>query len=134
MVVSDEFPISYNLTGISVVENKIFGGKNLLLEEVNLFFAEVNKVIKLRPLGDTDEIEITQQTVTNVSTGAPYWGETFIGKQLQAIWVCDNNQGYQDMVIFGFDWLRPSLTFISEVSMLVVMGHNETVKRTGLPQ
>jgi hypothetical protein len=132
MVENNEFPISYTLTGVSIIEDKLFKGDELELDKVQLFFEEVSTVITLKPLPDTDEIEISQQVINSPfpATTPPDWCRPFIGKQLQAIWVCDNNQGYQDMVIFGFDWLRPSLTFISEASVLVVMCHNEMVKRT----
>ncbi|MDM8519437.1 DUF6334 family protein [Anaerolineales bacterium HSG6] len=126
MAENNEFPISYHLTTVSVIEDKLFGGKELELDKVQLFFEEVNTVITLKPLPDTDEIEISQQIISQpfLTEPVPSWCQPFIGQQLQALWVCDNNQDYQDMVVFGFGWLRPSLTFVCEASVLLVLTHN----------
>ena len=36
------------------------------------------------------------------------------------VWVCKNDQGYQDQVIFAFEYVRPSLSFIAECSSILM--------------
>ncbi len=129
MVANNEFPISYRLSGILALEYAESGGDELELDEVNLFFNEVNQIITLKPLPDTDEVEIVHQTSLPIGlVNTPTWGKSFMGQTLQAVWVCQNQQGYQDMVIFAFDLLHPSLTFLAEGSVLKLLRH-EVVKR-----
>lgn len=130
MTANSDFPISYRLTGVAVVENKVFGGNELQLDEVQLLFDEVQTIITVRPLPDTDEVELTQQLVTSPrpAMNTPVWCRPFVGQPLQAVWICTNQQGYQDQVIFGFGLLRPSFTFLAEAAVLLVVGH-EVIKK-----
>jgi hypothetical protein len=121
-MVSDKFPIGQTLTGITVIEDKEFGGNELCLEQVKLLFQE--QTIILSPISDTDEIEILRENEVDKSTiNTPSWCQSFLGKKLMTVWVCDNDQGYQDQVIFAFGYLRPSLAFVSEGSVIKVFNY-----------
>jgi hypothetical protein len=41
------------------------------------------------------------------------------------VWVCDNDQGYQDQIVFAFGYLRPSLAFVSEGSVIKVFNYEQ---------
>jgi hypothetical protein len=99
-MVINEFPIGQTLTAVSVEEYKEFGGDELSLDKVKLFFQDA--MITLLPLTDTDEIDIIQEkTHAASSVEAPSWCQFFIGKKLMTVWVCDNDQGYRDQLIFA---------------------------------
>jgi hypothetical protein len=55
-MVEDKFPIGCSLRQVLIVENQEFGGDELCLDQLLLFFD--GKVIILEPLADTDEIAI----------------------------------------------------------------------------
>lgn len=136
-MVEDEFsfPIGCPLIGLTAIEDQEFGGDELCLNEVRLIFQDT--AVILQPLADTDEIEIglepTSTTDMDVSLSVPSasqqapqpfmentqnWGDSFIGKKLQTVWVCENDQGYCDQVIFAFEQLHPSIAFVAEGSVL----------------
>jgi Family of unknown function (DUF6334) len=117
-MVADELPIGQPLTAVSIIESKQFRGNEICLDQVKLFFQGIT--ITLLPLTDTDEIEIFQENTTNHSVDTPFWCQSFVGKKLMTVWVCDNSQGYQDQVIFAFEYLHPSITFVAEGSVLKV--------------
>lgn len=115
----DEFPIGQTLTAVSVLEYKEYGGNLLSLDKIKLFFQDTS--VTLLPISDTDEVEILVETATVPAVeDTPFWCESFIGKKLMTVWVCDNDQGYQDQVIFAFEYLHPSITFVAECSSLLV--------------
>ncbi|MEG3975068.1 DUF6334 family protein [Microcoleus sp. herbarium8] len=115
----DEFPIGQTLTAVSVLEYKEDGGNLLSLDKVQLVFQD--KTITLLPISDTDEVEILLETATVPAVpDTPFWCESFIGKKLMTVWVCDNDQGYRDQVIFAFEYLHPNITFVAECSSLRV--------------
>jgi len=115
----DEFPIGQILTAVSIVEYKEDGGDRLCLDKVQLFFQDTS--VTLLPIADTDEVEILLENATVPAVAdPPFWCKSFIGKKLMTVWVCDNDQGYQDNVIFGFEYLHPSITFVAECSSLLV--------------
>lgn len=117
----DEFPIGYVLQGVTIVEYEEFGDKELHLDEIQLIFEKSNTAITLRPLADTDEVELTQEAISDTNLIiTPEWCKDMVGQKLQTIWVCNNSQGYQDQVIFAFGYLHPSLSFVSEGSVLKV--------------
>jgi len=121
MAENRDWPIGIPLTGVSLNEETMLGGTELQLNEMNFFFSEVNAVLTLRPNAATDEIELTQSIAPAIDLlPPPEWCRPFIGQPLQAVWVCENNQGYQDQVILAFQFLRPSLSFVSESSVLLV--------------
>jgi hypothetical protein len=114
---TDEFPIGQALTAVSIVEDKEFAGNQLCFDQVKLFFQ--NTTITLLPIADTDEIEIIQESTNTPSVvNTLYWCESFIGKKLMTIWVCENDHGYRDQVIFAFEYLRPSIAFVAEGSVI----------------
>jgi hypothetical protein len=118
----NEFPIGQLLKAVSIVEYKGDGGNKLYLEKIQLFFQDT--IITLLPLSDTDEIEIILETNTDFSgVDTPSWCQSFLDKKLMTIWVCDNDQGYRDQVIFAFEYLHPSLAFVAECSSLIVFRH-----------
>ncbi|NEP13859.1 MAG: hypothetical protein F6K14_27395 [Symploca sp. SIO2C1] len=126
-MVKNEFPIGQTLIAVSIVEYQEFGGKELCLDQVKLFFN--NQTVTLLPIVDTDEIEIINETTTATPVGtAPYWCQSFVGKQLMAVWVCENNQGYRDQVVFAFERLNPSLIFVAEGSVIKIF-YTEPVDR-----
>ena len=124
----DEFPIGNNLIGISTVEYKKGSGKELCLDKVKLIFPE--QTIALLPVTDTDEIEIKQQATTDSSAAnTSRWSGEFIGKKLMAVWVCENQQGYRDQVIFAFENLRPSIAFIVECSSILAFRYEQIYRQ-----
>jgi len=113
----DDFPIGQPLTALSTIEYQDFKGNELGLEKVQLFFPD--KTVTLLPIADTDEIDILDEITTDfVEPTSPLWGEIFLGKKLMTVWVCENDQGYRDQVIFAFERLHPSLAFVAEGSIL----------------
>jgi hypothetical protein len=130
-MVEDEFdfPIAKPLISVSVWESKEFGSDELCLEEVKLIFQGTELILK--PIVDTDEIEITLKTHQYLRTPSqimmedsgsepPIWCDNFIGKKLQTVWVCENCQGYRDQVILAFQHLHPSISFVAEGSVIKV--------------
>ncbi|MBR8838809.1 MAG: hypothetical protein DSM106950_33605 [Stigonema ocellatum SAG 48.90 = DSM 106950] len=116
-MVSSEFPIGQTLKAVSIVEEKQFGGNELCLDEIKLFFQDTT--VTLLAIADTDEIDIIQESSTvPYPADTPSWCKSFLGKKLMTVWVCDNDQGYRDQVIFAFEYLRPSIAFIAEGSVM----------------
>lgn len=116
---TDEFPIGQTLKAVFIVEYKEDGGDKLCLDQVQLIFQDTT--VTLLPVTDTDEIEILYTTATTpLSANTPSWCQPFLGKKLMTVWVCENDQGYRDQVIFAFEYLRPSIAFIAECSSLLV--------------
>ena len=123
-MINDKFPIGQTLTGIAVIEDKDFGGNELCLEQVKLFFQE--QTIILVPIFNTDEIQIIKENkVDNCEINTPSWCQSFLNKKLMTVWVCDNDQGYQDQIIFAFGYLRPSIAFVSEGSVIKVFKYEQ---------
>ena len=115
----DEFPLGQTLTAVSIIEDKEDGGELLSLDKVQLVFQDTT--VTLLPIADSDEVEILLETATIPAVAdSPFWCQSFIGKKLMAVWVCDNDQGYRDQVIFAFEYLHPSITFVAECSSLLV--------------
>lgn len=121
-----EFPIGQLLTAVSIVEYKEFGSDECL-DQVKLSFQDTT--ITLLPLADTDEIEVLQENTTVSSLAdTPFWCKSFLGKKLMTVWVCENDQGYRDQVIFAFEYLHPSIAFVAEGSVLKAFRY-EQIKR-----
>lgn len=119
----NEFPIGQTLTGISIVEDQEFAGDELCLDRVELHFQDTT--ITLLPLIDTDEIEITEEKCHAPTSTTLSWGKSLINQNLMAVWVCENNQGYQDQVIFAFESLHPSFAFVAECSAIKVFAYEQ---------
>jgi len=142
-VVEDEFifPIGSILTEVSIVEDREYGGKDVCLEQVQLSFQDTAVILK--PLADTDEIEVVLGLNAIADTSAtayalespngiaeknPEWSHSFLGKKLQTVWVCENAQGYRDQIIFAFEQLHPSIAFVAECSVLNVFRFEQIQK------
>ncbi|KYC40925.1 hypothetical protein WA1_25255 [Scytonema hofmannii PCC 7110] len=116
-MVVNKFPVGQPLTAVSIVEYEEFVGNELCLDKVQLIFQD--STVTLIPMTDTDEIEIRQEPNTTASVvNTPSWCQSFIGKKLMTVWVCENDQGYRDQVIFAFEYLRPSIAFVAEGSVV----------------
>jgi Family of unknown function (DUF6334) len=116
-MVTNEFPIGQALVAVSFVEDKEFASEELCCDKIQFMFKDT--IITLLPLADTDEIEIIKQTHTNLSAvDTPHLWCDFIGKKLMNVWVCENDQGYQDQFILAFGNLHPSIAFIAEGSVI----------------
>lgn len=127
-MVINEFPIGQKLTAISFVEDKEFASEELCCDKVQLIFKETT--ITLIPLIDSDEIEIIKETSTNlyVDDIQSFWHD-LIGQKLMNVWVCENDQGYQDQVIFAFNNLHPSISFIAEGSVIKAFRYEQVRRR-----
>lgn len=116
---ANKFPIGETLLGVSLSEYTEFNTPELCLEQLQLIFAK--KIISLRPLEDSDEIEVAikpySKNVTAILIDDPF---SLKGKKLQSVWLCENNQGYLDQIIFAFDNLQPTIAFVAEGSVLKV--------------
>lgn len=133
-MVNNEFPIGQTLSAVSIVEDKEFSGDELCLEQVKLFFQDTT--VTLLPLADSDEIEIIQENISvSYPLDTPSWCKSFLGKKLMTIWVCENAQDYRDQVIFAFDYLRPTLAFVAEGSILKAFHYEQIYReKASLPQ
>lgn len=83
--------------------------------------------IILRPIAETDEVEIIKEPYTSApdKNETPEWSRQFLGQMLQTVWFCKNLQNYQDMVIFAFEFLHPTLAFVAEYSVLRVFSFDQ---------
>ncbi|MBD2182506.1 hypothetical protein H6S82_28795 [Planktothrix sp. FACHB-1355] len=116
---TDEFPIGQILTAVSILEDKEFSSNELCLDKIQLFFQDTT--VTLLPIADTDEIEIIQETAsTHSAENTPSWCQSLLGKKLTTVWICENDRGYRDLVIFAFEYLHPSIAFVAECSVLNV--------------
>ncbi|OKH29413.1 hypothetical protein NIES2101_43405 [Calothrix sp. HK-06] len=98
-MVINEYPIGQELTAVSITQDKEFKSDELCLDEIQFIFKDT--AITLTPIIDTDEIQINKENNLNFSAiDTPVWCKDFLGKKLMTLWVCENNQGYQDQVIF----------------------------------
>lgn len=136
-MVENELPIGSILKEVSIVEDQEFGGDELCIDRVQLIFPDA--AVILQPLADTDEIEISlssassalNQTLSSPGSAlinSPTWCSSLLGKKLQMLWICDNNQGYRDQVIFAFEQLHPSIAFIAEGSVLKVFRYQQITR------
>lgn len=125
MVEKVNFPVSELLTGLSIVKDEEVNSSFIRLNEVKLFFESMR--IILRPIAETDEVEIIKEPYTSAlnNNKTPEWARPFLGQMLQTVWICKNLQNYQDMVIFAFEFLHPTLAFVAECSVLRVFSFDQ---------
>lgn len=87
----------------------------------------------MQPLVATDEIEIISSSVPllpdSTFINSATWCSSILGKKLQMVWVCENQQGYRHQIIFAFEQLHPTIAFIAEGSVLKVF-HYQQITRT----
>ncbi|MGB5960207.1 MAG: DUF6334 family protein [Coleofasciculaceae cyanobacterium] len=131
----NKLPIGSILKEVSIIEDQEFNSNELCLDRIQLIFQDTS--IILQPLADTDEIEIVSSSVpsspnstfrqpqSTALINSPTWCSSMLGKKLQMAWVCENQQGYQDQVIFAFEQLHPSIAFIAEGSVLKVFRYQQ---------
>jgi hypothetical protein len=130
----NELPIGSILKEVSILEDQEYGGDELCLDRIQLIFQDT--AVILQPLADTDEIEISLSPATSFINqtlslprealiNSPTWCSSLLGKKLQMIWICENNQGYRDQVVFAFEQLHPSIAFIAEGSVLKVFRYQQ---------
>ena len=130
----NELPIGSILKEVSILEDQEYGGDELCLDRIQLIFQDT--AVILQPLADTDEIEISLSPATSFINqtlslprealiNSPTWCSSLLGKKLQMIWICENNQGYRDQVVFAFEQLHPSIAFIAEGCVLKVFRYHQ---------
>ncbi|TAF07183.1 MAG: hypothetical protein EAZ77_10635 [Nostocales cyanobacterium] len=132
----NEFPIGETLLGVSTIADQEFGGDELCLDEVKLYFEDPEHkitLVTLSPIVDTDEIEVTIEKTTNLHAADSVGNNQLsyslpLGTKLMNVWVCENNQGYQDQVIFAFASLHPKITFMAEGSVIKVFMNEQILK------
>jgi hypothetical protein len=122
-MVINEFPTGQILQAISIIECQDFETNELCLEQVQLIFEKES--LTLLPIIDTDEIEIIQKENNSKIVDTSFYFTPFLCQKLMGVWLCENDQGYQDQVIFAFNNLHPSLAFISEGSVLKVFTYQQ---------
>lgn len=133
-MVENELPIGSILKEVFILEDQEFGGDELCLDRIQLIFQDT--AVILQPLADTDEIEISLSPATSFINqtlslprealiNSPTWCSSLLGKKLQMGWICENNQGYRDQVVFAFEQLHPSIAFIAEGSVLKVFRYQQ---------
>jgi Family of unknown function (DUF6334) len=126
-MMENELPIGSPLINIVAIQDQTFTGDELCLDQVQFIFQ--NQTLTLKPIAETDEIELLQTpTLQLTTTVSPDWGRSFLGKKLQTLWKCENAQGYQDQIILAFEHLQPSLAFLSEGSVLKVF-QNQPIQK-----
>ncbi len=133
-MVENELSIGEPLLAIVIQEDKTFTGEELCLDRIDFIFA--TQTLTLTPIVDTDEIELTITETSNVDLCdrqecSPEFGRSIIGKPFQTLWHCENLQGYQDQIILAFGTLKPSLSILSEGSVLKVFRY-QTIDRSVL--
>lgn len=109
--------ISERLEGIFVWNDKVLTAKEKHFDQVVLKFKK--KSLLILPLADTDEVSIQVESNNNLSfRDAEVLSNNFVGKKLQAYWICHNDKNYEDMVVFSFDYCRPSFALYCEASVI----------------
>ncbi|MCF2145014.1 DUF6334 family protein [Desmonostoc muscorum LEGE 12446] len=134
----NEFPIGQRLIGVSTISDVEYDGDELCLDEVNLYLEDTEQkitVVTLLPIADTDEIKviIEEAIKKNNQVSAKSYNLLYTSLplyvKLMSVWVCENVQGYQDQVIFAFESLHPTITFLAEGSVIKVFMHEQVYKK-----
>ncbi len=104
-----------------------FLDKELALDRIVLEFG--NTTLVLEPLTDTDEIKISirPSPVDPVPRGEPFL-EEFVGQSLRSYWTCNNDRGYFDLLVLGFELFQPAIGVLSEGSSLKVVRMDRLLK------
>ena len=121
----DQIPLNQPLISIVEHQDTEFETDELCLDRLDLIFP--NYQLTILPVTETDEIEISIQpnrgvyhTVNQAALRAATrncW-EPLLHQTLQMIWLCQNQQGYTDQLIFAFETLQPTLGILAEGSVL----------------
>ena len=124
----DQIPLNQPLISIVEHQDTEFETDELCLDRLDLIFP--NYQLTILPVTETDEIEISIQpnrgednTVNLVLREAlraatRNWWEPLLHQTLQMLWLCQNQQGYTDQLIFAFETLQPTLGILAEGSVL----------------
>jgi hypothetical protein len=77
-------------------------------------------VVEIIPLIDTDEIDvILHNSIASISRNVRSKEVAkYVGSQLGQSWVSFNGNGYFDVLILGFNNIKPALVILSETSSL----------------
>lgn len=82
-------------------------------------------LFRISAITETDEIgiELLPDNAANdlKALDSDSWLNRMIGLQLQSVWICDNEQGYRDLVVLAFEHLMPNVAFVSEGSALKLL-------------
>ncbi|MDB5033810.1 MAG: hypothetical protein JWQ98_1051 [Chlorobi bacterium] len=115
-----DFPFGDKLVAI---EGKIDkrSTSDMCFDEITVVFEE--KTIVLLPLPDTDEINI--EVVPTIKSSKRRKRHQLFpilsGKALLGVWICNNDQGYQDLMVLAFEYLQPNIGVLAEGSVLKVL-------------
>ena len=119
----DQIPLNQPLISIVEHQDTEFETDELCLDRLDLIFP--NYQLTILPVTETDEISIqpnrgVYNTVNQAALRAAtrnFW-EPLLHQTLQMIWLCQNQQGYTDQLIFAFETLQPTLGILAEGSVL----------------
>lgn len=108
-----------------------FGGDELMLETLNFTFSSFSLTFSVDL--DTDEVLLKYikkaADSSNESSNLPHLLRQYLGKRIGEFWQCKNSRGYTDLVILGFDGLRPSLAILAEGACLKIYEMPSIAKR-----
>lgn len=106
---------------IVVDQNTVFDApRSKLIVDKVLIYLET-KVLVIKPLTETDEIEILiKDSVARESSWVDILGE-FVNSKLSYTWQCFNTNNYFDVFMLAFGSLRPSMAVLSEGSALNIL-------------
>jgi len=117
----DQIPLNQPLISIVEHQDTEFETDELCLDRLDLIFPSYQ--LTILPVTETDEIEILIQPdrgvyhTVNQAALRNCW-EPLLHQTLQMIWLCQNQQGYTDQLIFAFETLQPTLGILAEGSVL----------------
>jgi hypothetical protein len=106
---------------IVVDQNTVFDEpRSKLIADKVLIYLDT-KVLVIKPLTETDEIEILiKDSVARESSWVDILGE-FVNSKLSYTWQCFNTNNYFDVFMLAFGSLRPSMAVLSEGSALNIL-------------
>jgi hypothetical protein len=122
----NKFPIGQILIAVSITPNNEFPSNELCLNEIKFYFSD--STITLLPIAESDEIEIIKGVSKTQNVNTLSWCQPFISQKLMSVWVCENEQGYRDQVIFAFESLHPTMAFLAEGSVIKVFLYQQVYK------
>lgn len=135
--------IGCTLKNIVIIEDRELELDEVALDSISFYFDNYN-AIELKPDADTDEIIIKiisiqdknknnhialSSTIEEAPKQYCNWIAELIDKRIQAVWLGTNHQGYQDQIIFAFDYFSPSISFVAEDSVLKVFQYQPVYKK-----
>lgn len=108
---------------IKVSQNNIFDTprNELMVDEVLIYLD--NKIIVLRPITETDEIEVLvkDQQVENFELSNVEILPQFVNSKLSYTWECFNTNNYFDTFMMAFDNLKPNVAILCDGNVLKIL-------------